>query len=51
VAEAQSVRPFRPRQRNDDAEDDEYAEHAQREIRQRLGIGEAKLGADEARRP
>ena len=51
VPEAHGVRPFRPRQRDDDTEDQDHAQHAQREISQRLGLGEAEFGADKARRP
>ena len=49
VAEAERARPLRPRQRNDDAEEQDDPEHPQRQVGQRLGIGEAELGADEAR--
>jgi hypothetical protein len=48
---AGGIRPFRPRQRDDDAEEDQHADHPQRQIRQRLGVAEAKLCANKARRP
>ena len=51
VAEACGIRPFGPRQRDHDAEDNEHPEHAEREIGQRLGISQAEFGADKAGRP
>ena len=48
---AARARPFRPRQREYRAKQHHDRAHAQRQERQRFGIGKSKLGADKASRP
>ena len=51
VGDADTIRPFRPRDRHDDRHQPHHDRHADREIGQRLGVVEHVFGADEAGAP
>jgi hypothetical protein len=51
VHDADTVRPARPRDHDDDRHQPHHAGHADREIGQRLGAVEHVFGADEAGAP
>jgi len=51
VEDAGAVRPRRTPRQDDQAEQQQHRDHAGEQKRQRLGVGQAELGADEAGGP
>ncbi len=51
VKHAGAVRPFRPRDRNDDPHQQNHDRHADREIAEGIGVVDDVFGGDEARAP
>ncbi len=51
VADARAIRPWRPRDRDDDRHQRHHQRHADGEIGQRLGVAQHVFGADEAGAP